>query len=94
MTYIVTDLKPGRTFAFETRAPTPPFSWRGVQSKWRYDIEPVDGGTRLTESFEVLWYTRLIVRLFFGGLEARLAQLNESEQKTLVRIKAAAEAST
>ena len=82
----VTAAEPGRAFAFEVRP-------RGgkVQSRWRYDLEPVEGGTILKESFEASWYIRLVVRLFFSGGHRRLAQLEESVRQTLHRIKNAAE---
>jgi uncharacterized protein YndB with AHSA1/START domain len=82
----VTAAEPGRVFAFEVRP-------RGgkVQSRWRYELEPVEGGTILRESFEAFWYIRLVVRLFFGGGRNRLEQLEDSVRQTLQRIKAVAE---
>ena len=82
----VTVADPGRAFAFEVRP-------RGgkVQSRWRYELEPDQGGTILRESFEASWYIRLVVRLFFSGGHRRLAQLEESVRQTLHRIKNAAE---
>ena len=86
----VTAAEPGRAFAIET---LPPFPFgKGVQSRWSYELVPSEGGTLLTESFEVLWYIRWIVRLLYGGAASRLAQLEESVNETLARIKAAAEA--
>ena len=88
----VTDVEPGQVFAFETVPPFP-YKGRGPQTRWRYEFKPASGGTVLTESFEVLWYSQLIIRAFFGGPAARLAQLEANVRDTLVRIKAAAEAS-
>ena len=43
------DRRPGREFAFVTEE-------GGRESTvWRYRFEPVDGGTRVTESYEVRW---------------------------------------
>jgi hypothetical protein len=82
----VTAAEPGRVFAFEVRP-------RGgkLQSGWRYELQPAEDGTILTESFEVFWYLKLVVRLFFGSSQARLAQLSEGVRQTLQRIKAVAE---
>lgn len=82
----VTVAEPGRAFAFEVKP-------RGgkVQSRWRYEFEPDKGGTILRESFEVFWYLKPVVRLFFGSSQARLAQLSEGVRQTLQRIKAVAE---
>lgn len=82
----VTAAEPGRVFAFEVRP-------RGgkLQSRWRYELGPVEGATILRESFEAFWYIRLVVRLFFGGGRNRLDQLEDSVRQTLQRIKAVAE---
>ena len=88
----VTDVEAGQVFAFET-APPFPFKNRGPQTRWRYELKPANGGTLLTESFEVLWYIRFIVRLLYGGSSARRAQLEQGVQNTLDRIKQVAEAS-
>ena len=88
----IIDVEPGRVFAFET-TPSFPFKKRGPQTRWRYELEPADNGTVLKESFEVLWFVPMIVRLAFGGPAARQAQLETGVQGTLVRIKAVAEAS-
>ena len=42
-TCTVTDAEPGRVFAFDVRYTVLPIS------HWRYDIEPVDDGCRVTE---------------------------------------------
>lgn len=81
----VTEAEPSRAFAFETK-----FGSK-VQSRWRYELEPAEGGTLLRESFQGLWVTRIITRLFFGGLQNRRAQMKESVRQTLQRIKAVAE---
>ncbi|MFQ6031139.1 MAG: SRPBCC family protein [Dehalococcoidia bacterium] len=85
----VTEAEPGRVFAFETKP-------RGMkrQTRWRYEMEPHIDGTLLRESFEALWYIRLVFRIAFGsdGAKARLTQLEQGAKETLARIKAAAEA--
>jgi len=86
MVCTVTEAEPGRAFAFETK-----FGSK-VQSRWRYQLEPAEGGTLLKESFQGLWVTYVITRLFFGGLQNRRAQMEEGVRHTLQRIKAVAEA--
>lgn len=85
---VVTTVRPGREFAF---ARTEPFSGTVV---WRYQLEPEDDGTRLTESYEVTrpitrlgWF--VIGRLF--GCHDRRAELRAGMQQTLQRIRQAAE---
>ena len=82
----VTEVETGRTFAFETLP-----GGRVMQTRWRYELEPAHGGTLLRESFEVLWYTRVLIRLL-GGPQRRLAQMEKGLHQTLQRIKATAEA--
>ena len=88
MNCAVSAFEPDRVFAFEVSSPG-----GRLQTRWRYEFEPAEGGTTLTESFEVMWYTRVLTRLFFGGPQRRLAQLEDSVRHTLDRIKAAAEIS-
>ena len=75
----------GREFAFTV------MSRHGrEETRWRYVIEPAEGGTHLTESYEFLWCP----------LAARIAeipfprdkQLRRGIEQTLARIKATAEA--
>jgi len=47
----------------------------------------------LKDSFEVLWFVLMVIRLAFGGSAARQAQLETGVQDTLARIKEVAEAS-
>lgn len=86
---MVTTAEPGREFAF---ARTEPFAGTIV---WRYRFEPADGGTRVTESYEVArpisrfgWF--VIEKLFRAG--DRRAALRAGMQTTLERLRAAAEA--
>jgi uncharacterized protein YndB with AHSA1/START domain len=85
----VTIAEPARQFAFNRHGP-------GIGSyTWRYVLEPTDGGTRLTESFDVerplpgamSWLTEKWV-----GSSDRDADLHEGMEVTLARLKAAAEA--
>jgi hypothetical protein len=78
----------GRAFAFNRSGP-------GIGSyTWRYDLEPIDTGTRLTESFEaerplgslMSWITQK-----WTGSADRDADLHEGMLTTISRIKAAAE---
>src|SRR3712207_863392 len=45
----VTVAEPGRAFAFRTL----PTAVAPDSTTWRYDLEPVDGGTRVTHSYEI-----------------------------------------
>lgn len=85
---VVTVATPGREFAFNRSGP-------GIGSyTWRYVMEPIPTGTRLTESYDVerplpaamAWLTQKWV----GGSD-RDNDLREGMQVTLQRIKAAAE---
>ena len=78
----------GREFAFVT-------SHRGHdETKWTYRFEPKDGGTTVTESFEMLsdlpWYLRLAERVLMG-VKDRKTDLESGMSKTLGRLKAAVE---
>jgi hypothetical protein len=77
---------PGREFAFVTEE-------GGRESTvWRYRFEPVDSGTRVTESYEVKWipaWARII-----DVPTNRHRELQESMRHTLEQLKTAAEAVT
>lgn len=84
---VVTAAEPGREFAF---ARTEPFAGT---IEWRYRFEPVEDGTRVTESYEVVrpitrigWF--VIERVFRAG--DRRAALREGMRTTLDRLRAAA----
>ena len=81
---VVTVADPGREFAF-TR--TEPFAGTIV---WRYRFEPVEGGTRVIESYEVErpvsrvgWF--VIERIFRGG--NRREVLRDGMRTTLERLR-------
>jgi uncharacterized protein YndB with AHSA1/START domain len=78
--------EPGHEFAFTTK--------QGSRdgTRWRYVLEPVDGGTDVTESYEsvyVPFYVRLAERLVLRS--DREAQLAQGMRATLERLKHAAE---
>lgn len=83
----VTEVEADRVFAFEVVQPI-----LGVQTRWRYHLNAVEGGTQLSESFEVLWLFPGITRFLFGGGTARQAELEKNVRQTLQRIKAVVEA--
>lgn len=87
---VVTAYEPPTTYAVSR---TEPLAGTVV---WRYDLTPTDGGTRVTESYEV---TRPVSRLgwfvierMYGGHD-RAAALAEGMAQTLARLKDAAERS-
>jgi uncharacterized protein YndB with AHSA1/START domain len=78
----------GREFAFVT-------THLGKDAtKWSYRFEPADGGTTVTESFEMLmdipWYFTLADRLLMG-VKDRKADLEDGMRVTLDRLRVAAE---
>ncbi len=78
--------EPGREFAFVTEE-------GGRESTvWRYRFEPVEGGTRVTESYEVRWipaWARIV-----DVPANRHRELQEAMRHTLGRLKTAAESET
>ena len=92
-TCTVTDAEPGKAFGFEPRLPFF-FHRRGAQTRWRYEIEPAEGGVNLTESFEWRWYFAMVVWPLFGGPRRRIAALERNMRQSLERIKAIAEDGT
>jgi hypothetical protein len=82
--------EPGREFAFVTKS-------MGPSTKWSYRFDPAaDGGTDVTESFELIddlpGYIRFCDR-YLMGIKDRKADLEDGMQQTLERIKKAAEGS-
>jgi uncharacterized protein YndB with AHSA1/START domain len=51
----VTDLDPGRTFGYRTNGGFPPDS-----TAWTFRLEPEAAGTRVTQSFEILKFPRVM----------------------------------
>lgn len=76
----------GRSFSFVTEE-------GGREStEWRYDFESVEGGTRVTESYDVRWipaWARIV-----DVPTNRCKELAEAMQHTLGQLKAAAESAT
>jgi hypothetical protein len=87
-TCIVTHAEPGQVFAFDVRSAAVPVS------HWRYDIEPVDGGCRVTER---TWDRRpgwfKVPAGWATGVKDRTSANVEHIDRTLARLKAKAEAS-
>ena len=85
-TCTVTESDPGKVFSFSTQP-----KGGNVQTVWRFELEPTTGGTKLRESFQVLWWSKPTVLLAFGGRHSRLAQLQENVRESVQRIKRIAE---
>lgn len=76
----------GREFAFVTCGSDP--------ALWTYRFEPHDGGTTVTESFELLADLPLqfaLIERWIMGIKDRKADLEAGMRATLERLKAAAE---
>ena len=54
-TCTITELEPERLLVFCTSGGLPPDSTR-----WRYSLEPIEGGTRITQTFTILKFPRLV----------------------------------
>jgi len=81
----VTAAQPGKEFSFLVGNPDKP------QTRWSYHLSASNGGTDLTESFEALqyaWYFKVIV-----PPKSRTKRLRDGVDRTLQRVKAAAEGS-
>lgn len=74
---------PGREFAFVRREKT------AGHVLWRYRFEPVEGGTEVTESYEVTkpipWFGWVIITYAFGSKDRR-AELRAGMEETLRRL--------
>ena len=57
------------------------------QTLWRYELEPAAVGSKLRESFQVLWCSKPLGLLAFGGRHSRLAQLQENVRGSVRHIK-------
>jgi uncharacterized protein YndB with AHSA1/START domain len=81
MVSTVVEYEPNRRLAWQTRGPGP--IGRHVAGRiWRYELEPVEGGTRVRESWDIRQesaVTKPVVRL--GANKTR-----ENMEKTLARI--------
>lgn len=83
-TATITDCQPGEVFGFVVgRDPSRP------NSRWTYRFEPADGGTTVTESWEMIrepW----IVLAYYRLVDQR-RRVAEGVEQTLARLKVAAE---
>ena len=77
----VTEFVPGERFAFLAEEYT----------TWRYELEPVGDGTRVTESFDFT-AASAVQRFLYESIARRPASLVKGMQKTLDRMKAHLEA--
>ena len=71
MVSTVIEFEPNRRLAWQTRGPTAIGKYVGGRI-WRYELEPVDGGTRVRESWDITqesFFTKPLVRR--GGAETR-----------------------
>ena len=81
MVSTVVEFDDNRRIAWQTRGPTRLGRWAGGRI-WRYEIEPVDGGSLVRESWDISQesaITKPLVRK--GGAKTR-----ENMEKTLARI--------
>ncbi len=51
----ITELEPGHLLVYRTSGGVPPDS-----TEWRFRLDPLDGGTRITQSFRILKFPRLM----------------------------------
>ena len=87
------------TCEVKTAEPAKELSWSTVQRnrdlvRWRYQLEPVEGGTDLTESFEVIWLPPLARIAEDFLMRDRDRRREDSMHATLNRIKEVAERAT
>ncbi len=87
-TCTVTAAEAGRVFAFDVRSVVP-------GAHWRYDLEPTDGGCRVTErtwDHRPRWIRRLADLIV--GVPDRAAANSDNIHLTLQRLKSKAESTT
>jgi len=99
----ITAFEPGKLFEFRTVEVSKPFSLGVGQpremTRWRYEFEPEDIGTRVTERYEVAFVPPLLAmpermaRTIGAGrlVDNRRAKTNRGMEETLRRLKDAAE---
>lgn len=93
MTNTVIEYDENRRIAWQARPPASGAKWRTIFGGriWRYELEPVDGGTRVTESWDVsqegMFGTRYLVRLYGAKTKTNM-------QQTLERIEELCQSST
>ena len=74
--------EPGRVFAFRTVPARQPYT---DSTTWRYDLEPVDGGTRVRHSYEITRPPALPLRAVLG---LTLSQHRDMRQQMQVNLEA------
>jgi hypothetical protein len=86
-TCVITDCQPGREFAFAVRG-----LGSSAVNTWRYRLEPAEGGTDVTESFELAPHPA--IRLYWAVAGRARGRTNENGMRTtLERMKAVVESS-
>ncbi|MFA5884755.1 MAG: SRPBCC family protein [Acidimicrobiia bacterium] len=78
----VVEFEEGRRIAWQTRMPKPIVSKLVGGRIWRYELEPVDGGTRVRESWDISQESiKILVAPMRGktrkSMEATLARIEE-----------------
>lgn len=87
MVNTVIEYDENRRIAWQARPPAGGSQWRQAFGGriWRFELEPVDGGTRVRESWDVSqegkFGTRWIVRLYGSKTRANMAQTLERIEK-------------
>jgi uncharacterized protein YndB with AHSA1/START domain len=81
MVSTVIEFDDNRRIAWQTRGPTRLGSWAGGRI-WRYEIEPVDGGSLVRESWDISQESAITKPLVRNGG----AKTRENMEKTLARI--------
>jgi len=84
---VVAALEPGRVLAWDTRS---------SGARWIWELEPVDGGTRVLHRRPVpralSLGSRVVAPLLLGGSASHADELEQGMATTVARLKAAAEA--
>jgi hypothetical protein len=83
----VVTAEPGRAFAFRT-LPERFDVTRHDSTTWRYDLEPVDGGTRVVHSYDVTMPPVRPVRALFGVLLPQHRDMRPQMQVNLEALRA------
>ena len=87
MVNTVIEYEENQRIAWQARPPAGGSPWRQVFGGriWRFDLEPVDGGTRVRESWDVSQEgrlgTRWVVRLYGSKTRANMAKTLERIEK-------------
>ena len=76
----VVEFEEGRRIAWQPSMKA--FAWVSGGRIWRYELEPVDGGTRVTETWDISkekskLFVRAVAKKTRANMEATLARLDE-----------------